>query len=438
MAVHDFTVPRIALDDGEPMVVSSWFLDEGTPMTEGDPVLEVETSKANMEVEAPRGGTLAIRLAEPGDTVSPGDVIALIADPGEHYDPETLRRTRQAESTTSPTERPTDATTAGSGASPVSPPASPSLVPSAPVSSSGPGAGLSSASSPDLLPVPPPASAPAASSGPVPPPTFVPSPGLGAVPSNGIGAAAPVSGTPVSAGFVVGPAVGRRREPEVPVVGSGTAPERLSAHRVAVGRLMTASAAVPQFSVQLDARVEEAERLVRRLRGVGISATFTDVLLKAAALTLARHPRFNAWLAGDMVEYHERVSISLATDGPAGVIAPVVHDVGGLGWRRLAAERGRAVAGAREGRLRPEHLTGGTFSISNVGPLGAEAIVPLLSPPQVAILGTGHVRDAPAGRTMTTVLVSDHRAVDGADAARFLTTFAELLGDPDHLTFADD
>lgn len=406
MAIHDFAVPRVALDDGEPMVLSSWLLDEGAEVREGDPVLEVETSKASMEIEAPRDGVLAVRLRQAGATVSAGELIGLIADAGEPYDAEALRRAASD-------EVPAPVALVSEPKSPAEPPAA-----GVPV-----GGGLAA----------PPVAGPRAGDRPLAPVALVPERPADVPPA-----------LPVAAGFLVGPPPVPREARAVPApavtivpLRESPQPESLSPHRVAVGRLMTASAAVPQFSVQLDIAVEEAEGLVARLRTAAITATFTDVLLKAAALTLRRHPRYNAWLSDETFMPHDRVSISLAADGPAGVIAPVVHDVDRRGWRGLAAERGRVVAGAREGRLRPEHLTGGTFSISNIGPLGAEVIVPLLSPPQVGILGVGRVRDVAGRRTMTAVLVSDHRAVDGADAARFLATFASLLGDADRLTFAD-
>jgi pyruvate dehydrogenase E2 component (dihydrolipoamide acetyltransferase) len=200
---------------------------------------------------------------------------------------------------------------------------------------------------------------------------------------------------------------------------------------------MTASALIPQFSVQLDIDAAPSGELVKRLRRVGIAATMTDVFCKAAAITLLRQPAVNGWLSGDLLELHERVSISLATDGPGGVVAPVIHGVERLDWAALAIERKRVVDGARAGRLHSDHLAGGTFSISNVGPLGGDLVVPLLTPPQLAILGLGRVRDtADAQQVLTATLVADHRVLDGADAVRFLTAFAEVLSDADRLLLA--
>jgi pyruvate dehydrogenase E2 component (dihydrolipoamide acetyltransferase) len=190
---------------------------------------------------------------------------------------------------------------------------------------------------------------------------------------------------------------------------------------------MTESAAIPQFSVRKHVPMEGAMDAVRHLRDRGVAVTLTDVLLRATALTLVQHPELSAHYIGDAIRYFPAPVISLATDSPNGVIAPVLRSPERLSWSDLADQRRHIVEGARAGKLLPVNLNGGTFSLSNVGAVGGDAVVPLLTPPQVAILGVGAVRPSSAGAVSTMDLVVDHRALDGADAARFLVTLADLL-----------
>jgi pyruvate dehydrogenase E2 component (dihydrolipoamide acetyltransferase) len=229
-----------------------------------------------------------------------------------------------------------------------------------------------------------------------------------------------------------------RRRPTPAASGAlapGRAPVRqpLSRHRRALATLMTASATIPQFSVHRELPMAEAQRTVAALRRAGVAATVTDVLLRATALALVRHPELDGCLVDGAVEHAATPAISLAADSPSGVVAPVVRGAERLPWRELALERKRVVDGARRGRLLPADLTGGTFSISNVGALGGDLVIPMLTPPQIGILGVGRVRPGWGGTVAGAVLVADHRAVDGADSARFLATLAELLADPDAL-----
>ncbi|MEO3826264.1 2-oxo acid dehydrogenase subunit E2 [Actinomadura sp. B10D3] len=389
--MREFRMPRLALDDEE-MVLASWSVAEGGAVAEGDPVLEVETSKAVMEVESPGDGVLAVRVRAPGEAVAVGDLLALIADPGETYDAEALR----------------DRSPKPAAGAPDRPEPAPSPV-GAPVPSSAPPA--------------PDSAVPRRSTVPERPDPLVPHGFLAGLPAGPRRAPEPARARP--------PEPRPESRPE-----SRPVKEKLSPHRGAVARLMTASAGIPQFSVHRELEIASAEELVRRLRAVGIRATLTDVVLKATAYALLRNRRFNALLVGDHIERFDTVSIGVATDGPAGVLAPVVHGVERLDWAALAAERSRVVLGAREGRLRPEDLTGGTFSVSNVGPLGGDAVVPMVTPPQIGILGLGRARTAGDRRVLTAVVVADHRAVDGADAARLLAGLGEALGDADRLTLA--
>lgn len=403
--MRDLLMPRVSLgDDDEAMVVVQWLVGPGEPFAEGDSILEVETSKANMEIDAPFAGSVAAVLRSPGDDVRPGELLATVADPGEDVD---LTHPEVAASTVEPAPEPQDPPPA-----PSEPAAAPA--PAEPAEPAKMMAELASvpAGRPDRNGVPDATPPLAGAVLPAPAPDFVEPGQLHGLPPAG-----------------TRPPGLRRARPAV--ARSEPAPEgrrqTLSRHRQALARLMTSSAAIPQFSVIRDVPMAVAQRTVTDLRARGVPATLTDVVLKATAETLLIHPEVNCHFRDGDVYHYEQPAIALAADSPAGVVAPVVRDAHLASWSVLARERRRVVEGARSGRLLPGDMSGGTFSISNVGALGGDAVVPMITPPQVAILGVGRIRPSFGERVATLVLVADHRVLDGADAARFLATLSAVL-----------
>ncbi|MDQ3857826.1 MAG: 2-oxo acid dehydrogenase subunit E2, partial [Actinomycetota bacterium] len=168
------------------------------------------------------------------------------------------------------------------------------------------------------------------------------------------------------------------------------------------------------------------------------AVTVTDLLVKVAAEALRRHPRVNASWRGGAVAANTDVNVGIAVAIEDGLVVPVVHGTDRLPLAELAERRGALVAAAREGRLRPEDVSGGTFTVSNLGMYGVDAFLAVLNPPQAAILAVGRIVDkivptdgAPAVRPTMTLSVSfDHRVVDGARGAEFLDTLASLVEEP--------
>jgi hypothetical protein len=146
----------------------------------------------------------------------------------------------------------------------------------------------------------------------------------------------------------------------------------------------------------------------------------------AAVRALERHPEFNAWYEGERLRLIGEVNVAVAVDAEAGLLTPVVREAGGLTLADIARERRRLTDAVLDGTHGLDDLQGGTFTVSNLGPLGVDSFDPILDPPQVAILGLGRVDDG----TCTLSLTFDHRVVDGADAARFLDTLAAGLESP--------
>ena len=166
--------------------------------------------------------------------------------------------------------------------------------------------------------------------------------------------------------------------------------------------------------------------------------TYSDVLVKLVAAALARHPAVNAsWREGTITR-HAEINIGLAVAVEDGLIVPVIHRADTLGLAAIAGRREDVVSRAPGGKLRPADIQGGTFTISNLGMFGVDAFNAIVNPPQAAILAVGRIADrvvALDGQpvvqpTMMLTLSCDHRAVDGARAARFLGDLADLIEEP--------
>lgn len=166
--------------------------------------------------------------------------------------------------------------------------------------------------------------------------------------------------------------------------------------------------------------------------------TYTDLLVKIVALALRQHPRVNtSWHAGKLTQLAE-VHVGLAVAIEEGLVVPVIHHADRLSLREIARERKELVARAREGKLRPQDLSGGTFTISNLGMYGVDTFNAIINQPQAAILAVGRivervvpVNGQPAVRRMMALTLScDHRAVDGARGAQFLETIANFIEEP--------
>jgi pyruvate dehydrogenase E2 component (dihydrolipoamide acetyltransferase) len=162
-----------------------------------------------------------------------------------------------------------------------------------------------------------------------------------------------------------------------------------------------------------------------------------DVLLRSLSDTLAEHPAFNATFEDGTHRLYEEHNVGVAVDIEDGLVTPVVADLGSKSLAEIAERRQVLTERVRDGDYTMSTFRGGTFTVSNLGPLGVDSFTPVINPPEVAILGVGRTTDraVPTGdgverrRELTLDLSFDHRVVDGADAARFLGTLAEHVAD---------
>jgi pyruvate dehydrogenase E2 component (dihydrolipoyllysine-residue acetyltransferase) len=211
--------------------------------------------------------------------------------------------------------------------------------------------------------------------------------------------------------------------------------------RTTAKRMAEAKREVPHFYASADVAMDDAVRLRDDLVALGgelAALTLTHVVVKACALALRRVPAMNASLDGDAVAEHAHVNVGIATATDDGLLVPVVHDADALTLAEVARTAHGLVDRARAGKPARDDLSGATFTISNLGMFPVSHFAAVVNPPQAAILAVGTVRDVPvvrdgvvrAGRVMTVTLSCDHRVVDGALAGRFLGELKAILEHP--------
>ncbi|MDW8325063.1 MAG: dihydrolipoamide acetyltransferase family protein [Anaerolineales bacterium] len=423
----DVVMPALGMAQ-ETGTLLKWLKAPGETVTKGEPLMEVETDKTVVEVEAPASGILMEVTARPGDVIPVGQRIAVIAAPGEAARGEAAPRGASAGVTATPVAA-RIAREHGLDLAQIKPEGgrvhkedvlafiaaqsaqrtntNPGRVPASPKARR-----LAQERGLDLHAL--------TGSGPD-----------GAVLAADVLAAAP---PPVEA-----PPARLERE-VVPEAAEALALSRM--WRVMVERLSQAWTATPHFYLM---REVDATRLkVWREHAQKRSAekiTYTDLLVKVLAYALRRHPRLNAAWRNGTVVLNREINIGLAVAVEEGLIVPVIHNADGQTLEQLAARRRSLIERAQAGRLSPDELSGGTFTLSNLGMYGVDAFNAIVNPPQAAILAVGRIADRvvpvnghPAVLPMLTLTLScDHRVADGARAAQFLQTLVEALEEPLHL-----
>lgn len=405
-----------------------WKVAEGDQVEAGDILAEVETDKANMDIEALNGGVVRVLLATAGDVVAVGALIGVIAEADE--DISALLA---------------DVPAPGPAAAADEPQPEPAPPPAPPV---------------EPAPDQEPALAPVATATPTTGGRVKISPvarrmaeaaGLDAATIPGTGPGGRVVKSDVEAAIARGgsPAVAPASRPaaEAPALAPVGAP-RLEEQRIELSqmrktiakRLVQSIGPVPHFFLTteidmgraLDLRRSLNERLTSGKVGVN------DLLIKVAAESLARHPEINASFEGDAIRRHGSVDIGIAVAVPDGLITPVLRDADRKGLVQISAEAADLVERGRNRRLTPEEYQGATFSISNLGMFGIDEFTAIINPPEAAILAVGQTVEKPvveAGevvvrRRMRVTMSCDHRVIDGAMGAAFLQTFRAMLENP--------
>jgi pyruvate dehydrogenase E2 component (dihydrolipoamide acetyltransferase) len=371
----------------------AWRKTEGEHVIKGEPLLEIETDKAVLEVESPADGILAGVSEQAGAVVAVGKTIAWIVRPGE-VPPSEIAGPGPLVQSTSETTR--------------------AAAPIIPAPAAGPGAQVSPKAR-----------------------RLAKEHGVDIASLRGSG-----PGGEILASDVLAVAESMSASASTPALTAAQVPS-------SIGRLMAERTAqswttVPHFFVvrEIDASalVEVRGRLGSSLEQArGIKLTHTDLLVALIARVLVKHPRINASWNDGVIRLNQEVNIGLAMAVDDGVVATVIHNANKTDLSEIAVQRRDLTERARAGRLRPSDIAGATFTISNLGMYHVDAFSAIISPPQAAILAVGSIADRivpvdgrPAIRPMMTLTLScDHRVVDGARAAVFLNEVAEAVREPE-------
>jgi pyruvate dehydrogenase E2 component (dihydrolipoamide acetyltransferase) len=364
--------------------VLKWLKRPGDSVTKGEPIVEIETDKVTVEIEAPASGVLRDVTARAGDVVPVGQTIALIVAPGEA-------------GAVGPTPAATPAPAAARAR------ASPLATKIAEQHGVDRTAARLTAASPKAR-------------------RLGAERGLDIVALRGSGP----GGAVLTADVVVA-----AKPAAVPSVGT--------VWRIMAERMTASWTTAPHFYLVREVNVSRlVSWLAQARKQAGARITYTDLLVRLVAATLARHPGVNAsWKDGAIVRNAD-INIGLAVAVDDGLVVPVVHRADALSLAELAARREDVVSRAQTGKLRPADIQGGGFTISNLGMYGVDAFTAIVNPPQAAILAVGRIADrvvAVNGQptvqpTMVLTLSCDHRALDGARGAQFLGAFADLIEEP--------
>jgi pyruvate dehydrogenase E2 component (dihydrolipoamide acetyltransferase) len=214
--------------------------------------------------------------------------------------------------------------------------------------------------------------------------------------------------------------------------------------RKAIAKRMSQSmASAPHFYLTVEVAMEKAMELRESIQAqvADLKVTVTDMIVKAAALALVRHPAINASFMGDRIRFYSQVHIGIAVALEDGLISPVLRECDRKSLAQIARDAGSLIERARSRKLKPEEYGGGTFTISNLGMFEIEEFTAIINPPEAAILAVGSIQPKPVvvdgqirtGHRMRMTLSCDHRAVDGATGAKFLQEVKRLLEHPLHL-----
>jgi len=419
-------MPKLS-DTMEEGRILRWLRKEGEHIETGQPLAEVETDKATVEMESYSTGVLRKLVASEGETVIVGALIAVLGTADEDIS------ALLAEAAGQPAAAPPAETPAPALAAPVA------TAPTARATAPGPPA-APAASGRRAVRASPLALRMAAEVG-LDVGALAGSGPQGRVIKRDIEAALAAAQPPAPvAASEPGQERPRAVRPTAPREGGAevTAVDLSMMRRTIARRLVQSKGPVPHFYLTVDVAMDRTWEAWRALREEKSPVTLNDVIIKVTAAALRRHPEMNASFGGDHVKQYARIHVGVAVAVEEGLITPVVRDADLKSMEEIANLTKGLIERARARQLQPDEYTGATFSISNLGMYGVEEFSAIINPPEAAILAVGAVREVPVveggavkiGRRMKITLSVDHRVADGAMAARFLQTLRRMLENP--------
>jgi pyruvate dehydrogenase E2 component (dihydrolipoamide acetyltransferase) len=468
-------------------VLRKWRKNEGEQIKPGELFAEVETDKATMDWEAYDEGTLLKKLIPDGTTVPVGSPIAILGKPGEDITAlvaEAATRSAAKKAGGTGTAKAAAPAAAPAPAPPQAPPAEAKASPAVAVAPASTAAVASPAPRP--APAPPRTAAPVvapgakvlasplarrlatdlgvdlrsvAGSGPggriverdvkaaATAPVAAPAAAPAAVDWHAAEEAPQTSASPGASAPLPAQLIPDRRNESrpAPAVPTGDTEKPLSLMRKTIARrLVESKTTIPHFYLTAEADMDAAMEFREQVSQVhGTKLSVNDLVLKAAAQALRKVPEANASFGPDAITLHARVDIGMAVAIEDGLVTPVIRDADKKTLGQIANDARELALRARDRKLRPEEMTGATFSVSNLGMLGITHFEAIINPPEAAILAVGKVRKEPVvkddkiviGQRMSLTISCDHRVVDGAVGARLLQAIVAILERPITLAF---
>src|SRR4051812_34094683 len=412
-------MPRLS-DSMEEGTILKWLVSEGDEVERGQEIAEIETDKANMMFESDTAGTLVEIVVSEGSTVPLGEVIARVGDPSEKAEGGRQKAEEKAEDEeaeeSEAEEKPEPKKQAqpssnGAGervkASPVARRmAEERGIDLGSIQGSGPGGRVVKAD----------------------------------VEAAGDGGAAPPGKEEEGPAEV-------EAKPQAPEPAGDAGPkgemqvqELTRLQRTVSRRMAESKATAPDFALEVEIDMTEAVKLRERLKAMTEHApSFNDMIVRACALALRDHPRVNGAYRDGHFELYSNINIGVAVAAQDALVVPTVFDADKKSLGEISRNVRELAEKVREGKVTPPELSGGTFTVSNLGMYGIDAFTAVINPPQAAILAVGALKKRPAvdehgalvaRDTMFANLVSDHRILYGADGAQFLARVRELLEEP--------
>jgi pyruvate dehydrogenase E2 component (dihydrolipoamide acetyltransferase) len=429
--VPDIVMPRLS-DSMEEGTVLKWLKSVGDEVAVGDELVEIETDKANMVYESDSAGKLSEIVAAEGDTLPIGEVIARVGgevkSSGNGGEPESKPAAARAPAEPEPAPAAKQAAPAPAAPTPA-PSADGERIKASPIarrmaqengldlaalSGSGPGGRIvkadverAGAGSGPAAPVRPQGAVAQAGSGPAPAP----------------------------------PTAGAQEKPET-AKGQTTVQELTKLQQIVARRMSESKATAPHFYLEAEidmSRCFEARSRIKAQAKEGeVVPSFNDMVIKAAALALREFPRANGAYRDGKFELYSRVNVGIAVAAQDALVVPTVFDADRKGLREIAQEARALAQRVRDATVTPPELSGGTFTVSNLGMFGISNFAAVINQPQAGILAVGAIVEKPVvrdgeittARLMNVNLACDHRILYGADGAEFLGRIRALLEEP--------
>jgi pyruvate dehydrogenase E2 component (dihydrolipoamide acetyltransferase) len=450
-------MPKLSptMEEGQ---LSRWLKKEGDKVSMGEPLAEIDTDKATMEMQALGSGVLRKILIQEGESAPLGQLIAIIGEPEEDISAITSQASA-AQSAKSPAPKEEASEANGSAAqtpaaaSGEAPDQAASQAAEKPAGSTGAGktaagngrqqsAPIESSSTGRLI-VSPLAARMAAESGIDLRSVSGSGPG-GRIIKRDVegligkeGSAAPVTSGQAQKQVK---AVGQFQKSETAQASAYRDEPASEMRRTIAKRLVTSLGPVPHFFLTTEIEMDRAAEMRRAINALDaeLKISINDIIIKVAAAALTQHPQVNASFQDKVVRYYEHADIGVAVAIEEGLITPIVRAADQKSLGQIAAEVRDLAERARHRKLRPEEYLGATFSISNLGMFGIEEFTAIINPPEGAILAVGAMSAKPVVRDneivvrqmMRVTMSCDHRVIDGATGAKFLQTFKKILENP--------